>query len=294
MNKVITIPESKDHWLELRKKRINSTEVSCLYNCNPYKTMFELWHEKNSQDSIPIEMSSRMKWGTRLQDVIAYGIAEDNDWKIKPVPEYIYIEELGIGSSFDFIIDDNINFEIKKIDSLIYRKEWTETEPPLHIGFQVQTQMGVAELNRTIIGALISGNETITMEIDFLPDVWKNIKEKVKEFYSLKEAPEPDFERDSEYIRQLYNKANPGKVISANERVSVLADAYISASQQMKEIEKRRDSYRAEILTLIGDAEKVLGESFSISCGVTKETVVPSFVRKSSRGFRLHDKKVKE
>lgn len=62
----------------------------------------------------------------------------------------------------------------------------------------------------------------------------------------------------------------------------------------MKEIEKRRDGYRAEILTLISDAEKVLGEGFSISCGVTNETVVPSFVRKASRGFRLYDKRVKE
>lgn len=294
MKVISVLPESRDHWLRLRHQNLNSTEISCLYDCNPYKTRFELWNEKNLPDPISIEESSRMKWGSRLQDVIAQGIAEDNDWKIRPVPEYLYIPKLGIGSSFDFRIEESINFEIKKIDGLIYRREWSDTEPPLHIAFQVQTQMGVAGLDRTILGCLIGGNETKTMEIDFIQDVWIDIQVKVKEFRALKVAPEPDFERDAEYIRQLYNRVNPGKIISADERVSALADAYISASQQLKEIEKRRDGYRSEILTLINDAEKVLGEGFSISCGVTNETVVPSFVRKASRGFRLYDKRVKE
>ena len=71
------IPEDNKHWLQLRTRDVTSTEVSALFGLNPWMTEFELWHNKKSQAVIEIEDNERMKWGRRLEDPIAQGVAED-------------------------------------------------------------------------------------------------------------------------------------------------------------------------------------------------------------------------
>ena len=47
MTKVKEIPiTNKQDWLENRLLDVTSTEVSCLFNLNPYKSEFELYNEK--------------------------------------------------------------------------------------------------------------------------------------------------------------------------------------------------------------------------------------------------------
>ena len=102
-NKISVVPNDKSHWLKLRHKNVNSTEASCLYGANPYMTEFELYHHKRSEDYVAIEESEPMKWGSRLQDAIAYGVAADQGWKNpRPMKEYIYLNDVRLGSSFDF------------------------------------------------------------------------------------------------------------------------------------------------------------------------------------------------
>ena len=65
-----------------------------------------------------------MKWGTRLQDSIAMGIAQDQGWSIRPMKEYITDTDLRLGASFDFAIGDDGLLEIKNVDSLVFHKQW--------------------------------------------------------------------------------------------------------------------------------------------------------------------------
>ena len=94
------ISNNEQEWLALRLEDITSTEVSALFNLSPYQTEFELWHRKKNKEIVTIEANQRMKWGTRLQDSIARGIAEDNGWNVRRMDEYVRIPELRIGSSF--------------------------------------------------------------------------------------------------------------------------------------------------------------------------------------------------
>ena len=65
----------KEHWLALRSVDVTSTEVSALFGANQYLTKYELWHRKKAGKVVKIEENNFMKWGTRLQDSIAAGIA---------------------------------------------------------------------------------------------------------------------------------------------------------------------------------------------------------------------------
>src|SRR3990167_5628915 len=103
-NKIIIKPTSEADWLSLRTLDITSTEISALFGCSPYSTAFELWHRKKSGVIVQLKENERMFWGTKLQDAIAAGIAEEQGWAIRRMNEYIRNAELRIGSSFDFAI----------------------------------------------------------------------------------------------------------------------------------------------------------------------------------------------
>src|SRR5687768_166765 len=98
-------PKNEQHWRELRSQDITSTEVSALFGVSPYTTLFELWHRKRDRTVVDFESTERMKWGNRLQDAVATGIAEDQKWRIRRMTEYMRDPLLKMGASFDFAIE---------------------------------------------------------------------------------------------------------------------------------------------------------------------------------------------
>ncbi len=50
----------------MRVQDITSSEISALFGLSPYKTAFELYHEKRAGEVMRIEENTRMKWGKRL------------------------------------------------------------------------------------------------------------------------------------------------------------------------------------------------------------------------------------
>lgn len=294
----IVHPKSKEHWLELRTNDVTSTEISSLFNLSPYMTLFELWHRKKNKHIVLIEENERMRWGNRLEDAIARGVAEDEGWIVEPMKSYMRKPELKIGSSFDYFIGTDGILEIKNVDSLAYRDGWStdddgNIEAPPHIELQVQHQLAVSDRKFAYIAALVGGNRVALIKREPDQEIINAIKNKVADFWKSIDCniePNPDFEKDAEIIRQLNNYAEPGKVIDANQRVSYLAGEYLAYCEQIKELENKRDAAKTEMITLIGDAEKIKGEQFTISAGMVAESQI-SFTRKPYRNFRISWKK---
>lgn len=289
-------PKDEQDWLNMRKQDVTSTEVAALFGCNPYVTHFELWHRKREDLAVTFEQNERMKWGNRLQDAIAAGIAEEQDWEIRRMTEYIHDTELRLGASFDFEFKVRASgekgiLEIKNVDGLAFRDGWLvegeNIEAPPHIEIQVQTQIALKGCDRNMIGALIGGNRLvlITREVDFT--VIKEIKNRVRKFWisiMANEPPAPDFARDAAFISKLYGYASPGSVVSVegNNQILSLALQYKEAGAKEKAAKTAKDAAKAEILTMIGTAEKVIGDGFLISAGM----VGPKHVEYDAEGYR--------
>lgn len=287
-NKISVVPNDKSHWLKLRHKNVNSTEASCLYGANPYMTEFELYHHKRSEDYVAIEESEPMKWGSRLQDAIAYGVAADQGWKNpRPMKEYIYLNDVRLGSSFDFEVNDNEILEIKNVSERVYGKSWSEDEAPPHIELQVQVQMLVSGKHKAYICALVGGNSVKIIERKFMPSVGESILKKVTHFWSRTDEPKIDFERDSEFLKTLYQYTDPNKIIEGDDTMLMLAQKYNALSSQISLAENQKKAVQAQIFMLAKDAEKVKHEKFTLSLGQIKESVVSAHVRPARRGFRL-------
>lgn len=303
--------EEKQAWLKERLEVVTSTEIAALFGISPYMTLFELWHKKKAKDISGIQENERMKWGTRLQESIALGIGVDNGWDINPMTEFKKLEEFKIGSSFDYraLVPMGANggeddlvvlLEIKNVDTLAFRDSWLidgeNIEAPPHIELQVQHQLLVSGYKEAYMGALVGGNKVFLIKRKPDEEIFEQIKRKVKEFWKSIEdniEPEPDFNRDSEFIISLFNNATTGRVSKASESVSELANLYKIERDKETKAKEKKEEYKAKMLMEIGDNSKILGEDFTISSGMVKETQIEAYLRKGFRNFKVTFKKDK-
>lgn len=292
------IPKDEKEWLELRTKDITSTEISALFGISPYTTEFELWHRKRDGKVLDFEQNERMLWGTRLQDAIASGIAKDCKWEIRRMNEYLRLTEFRMGSSFDFSIEETEPglLEVKNVDSLQYKYGWdieTENvEAPPHIEIQIQHQLAVSCRQFAYLGALIGGNKVVLLKRE--PDlaIIQAIKDRVTKFWESIDKniePKPDFKADAEFISKLYGYAEPGKVLDlrGDNEFLTLAKRHKELGDAVKACTEERDGLKAQMLMIVGDAEKVVADGFSISAGLVGPTHV-EYDREGYRNFRLN------
>jgi len=299
----------KRSWLTLRSADITSTEISSLFGCCPYLTSYELYWRKKSADIVELDPNERMAWGTRLERSIALGVAEDNGWVVEPMKEYARDEIERLGASFDFrIVADPTGehsgpgmLEIKNVDGLIFRDGWidndTGLEAPPHIELQLQMQLMLTGYRWGVIAALIGGNRVEL--IRRLPDlgIHEAIRSEARKFWAsiaANEPPLPDFARDAAVIARLYGFGDPGSVMDAreNQRVTELCIAYRDAAEAEKLAAEQKDAAKAELLTIIGTAEKVIANGFTISAGTVGPAEI-SYTRKAYRNWRVTPKRAK-
>lgn len=312
MDLEIIHPTDEQHWLECRTKDITSTEVAALFGLSPYITEFELWHRKKQGVVVKFEANERMKWGTALQDAIAAEIAKEKCWTVRRMNEYIRNPEERAGSSFDFSIEHitvdcgdgsaTISegplglLEIKNVDGLQFRDGWIvhedgEIEAPLHIEIQVQHQLMVSGRSFCYIGALVGGNDLKIVYREPNEKIFASIRAKIADFWASIDAnkpPKPNFVQDADFISKLYGYADPGKIMNlkGNDLILAKAQEYKRLGEVEKKAKEDRSAIKAELLTIVGDAEKAEGDGFKISASMVSGGPV-SYVRDGYRDFRI-------
>jgi predicted phage-related endonuclease len=238
-----------------------------------------------------------------LQDAIATQAAKDTGLNIRRMTEYIRNPDIRMGASFDFAIGDDGLMEIKNIDGMIYKTEWSEDEKgiqgPLHIECQVQAQLAVSGRDYCLLTALVGGNRLVQVKRTRDHAVIEAIIQKVKEFWASIESntpPPPDYQADAEFIGKLFGYAEPGSVLNIVEDSTMLSAAqeYKRLGDIEKDAKEKREAIKAELLMKIGTAEKAIGDGFTISAGVQGPTRIEAYDRAGFRSFRINWKKEKK
>ena len=289
-------------WLDARAKDITSTEAAALFGAGIYvKTPYELFHLKAGTFPAPeFEGNDRTRWGNRLEDAIARGIAEDLGLIVEPFKVYMRIPEIRMGSSFDFKITGIIEdfdgdnearrmfaehgvgiMECKNVDGLQFKRSWVDDgetiEAPIHIEFQVQHQLEVADLGWAIIAPLVGGNTPKPVIRVRDRDAGAAIRAKVSDLWNRINAgaePAPDFTKDGDTIALVYRDTDGSSVdLSDNARFAELCRAYKSAGADEKAAADRKKAAKAELLTIVKAAKTALGDGCKVSAG----TRAPSF-----------------
>lgn len=307
LQRQVTEPANEAHWLELREPNLNSTDVAALFGASPYLTAFELWHRKSGNLVSEFKTNERMTWGNRLEAVVAQGIGEDKGWIVEPFKDYMHLPENRVGASFDFIAVDKEGteaiLEIKCVDYFMFKDGWIidgdDIEAPPHIELQVQHQMLVSGLDKAFIGVLIGGNRVVVLERQADPKIHRLILTKAAAFWqSIADGtpPEPDYSVDAATIIALNSNVREGAFIDAtdDEKITTAIQVYQHIASECSAMEKIKDEKKAQLLELIGDAEKVTSGRYTVSAGLVKETpatvITPDMVGTSiggRKGYRM-------
>jgi len=302
--------ESEDQWLQQRTQDITSTEVSALFGLSPYKTEFELYHEKSNGQAVKIPDNTRMKWGRRFEAPIAQGVAEDQGWNIAKINVYMRDAAARIGSSFDYKIESSSDgpglLEIKNVDTLQFRKNWLDDEAPEHIELQIQHQMEVSGIKWCALVAMVGGNDPKVILRNYDSDIGRSIRAKVAAFWETVDsgrAPSADYTRDADLVARLHSRSNAGEILDTTNDVEFerLVLEYQTLSVQIDELDAQRKAHKAQLLERIGAAEKVIGPWGSIAAGQVKASqgrlitaeMVGTYqgARSGYRNFKLNMKK---
>lgn len=279
--------ETEEAWLAARRKDVTSTESAALFGMSPYLTAFELWHQKKGQQALPFVVNDRMRWGNRLEAAIAQGIADERGWQIAPMKSYMRLPDERIGSSFDFVIVNHpsgkpAHLEIKNVDGLAFRQNWLRDdaefpEAPEHIEMQVQHQMMVSGFGLSYIGALVGGNESFVIERQREDAVIAAMRARIAEFWRSVDAnqePSPVMPEDAAAVIRLNQYAEPDKIFDAsgNAEIASLIAEYRAAGNEEKNAAERKKVAQASLFSLIGDAERVLGDGWTMSAAMVADT----------------------
>ena len=309
LTRTTLVPSNEAEWLSFRTQDITSTEAAALFGAGAYiKTPYELYHRKAGTIGDDFVASDRTRWGNRLEDAIARGIAEDLGLIVEPFKVYMRIAEARMGSSFDYRIVGVVDefdgdtearrmfrehghgiLEVKNVDGLQFKRAWLDDgetiEAPVHIECQVQHQLEVADLGWAIIAPLVGGNTPRPIIRVRDRAVGEALRTKAAELWAQIAAgtpPAPDFSKDGKTIAQVYVE-NDGSAVDLSEdpRVGALCRAYKKAAADEAAAKKVKEAKKAELLTIIKAAKSATVPGFKISAGTNK----PSFRAYYREGF---------
>ena len=132
---------------------------------------------------------------------------------------------------------------------MVYRTKWIDDgnghiEAPPHIEMQLQHQLHVANVSWGCIAALVGGNTQKLIVRARNKEVGEMLETKVKEFWERVKsgtAPDIDYLRDSEYMmKNLYNDADAGLIMNADEDTDILIDDYNSINRECVSLEQQK------------------------------------------------------
>lgn len=288
-------------WHALRAENVGASEVAALFGLSPYVSRFTLWHQKAGKVARPEFSSERMEWGNLLEGPIATHIAAKQGWEIRKVKTYLTHEDVpGMGASLDFEILNHPDgpgcFEIKNVDSLVFRNQWLNLEDgslqaPIHIEMQLQHQLSVTGYAWGAIGLLVGGNEAhVLIRKRHAPTIAR-IEAEVASFWeSIRKGEAPSITDIDDLPVIGAMPWNSDTVYSHDPALVKACDAFVAAREAAKLAEKEKDKAKVALIAALAEigADSVILPDFRVTF---KEVKREKYTVKASvsRSLRVAD-----
>jgi predicted phage-related endonuclease len=286
-----------------RASHVGASEVSALFEANPWLTEYELYHQKTGRIAKPdFSGNARIDAGVRLEPVIVDWAREKWAYDAMVYPAQRLDNRRGLGGHPDAAAlcpeRNGIGIlEVKTADWLVAKK-WGD-EPPLHYLLQLTTYMGLSGATWGDVIVLVGGNDLRRYRYEFRPRLYAEIEARVAAFWERvrgNNEPAPDFSKDGDAIAAVYAEAvDEVADLTDNGRAGILAAQFLHAKAERDKAEAVMDASKAELLTLIGNASRAELDGFRITANRTKDTpdreALPGEIIKGRKGYRRFDLK---
>jgi predicted phage-related endonuclease len=264
--------ESKEQWLKLREKDVTASVAAAMpdIDLHSYITPLQLWTEKAGKVPVGATDNPAMRRG-RLIERLAIPLIEEArpDWTVTKSQVYLRDREHRLGGTPDFevLTPSGLrgNVQFKSVEPYLFDRTWKvdgQIVPPTWIGIQTLLETYLAGADFAMIGVcrISYGVDFDLVEVPLTDGLIERLQQAALAFWASIEKdqpPEPNFERDADILRQLYAKTAIGKTIdlTGNNRIGALASLDEEWAVTEKNAKKQRESIKAEVLHLLGDAE---------------------------------------
>lgn len=262
------IQADRQAWLTKRQSYIGASEVAAVLGQDPYKSTYQLWAEKCGLAE-PDDLSGNefVKWGTRLEQVIAEGYADETGREVDRHDQtqfLTYESSYPVGATPDFWqrregCDDDGILEVKAPGARM-ASEW-DGDAPLHYQIQLQCQLLVTGCTWGTVAALID-RQLVWFDYERNVSFCVAMLAKVREFWELVQSQTPPPVDGSPSVAKVLYKLHPndnGATVDLPP-ISTLWDRQIRrAKDHIKRCQAIINLRENQIKEVIGDA--TFGES---------------------------------
>ena len=271
-----------EEWLQQRLKGIGGSDASVVLGINPWKSRLQLWHEKVSKKIDPESADALIfQIGHALEPIVANKYAKITGRKLEVRPQRVHPEYPFILGNIDReIIGDERGPGILEIKTKGAYVNWHGDEIPPYYMSQVQHYLGVYGYQWAGFAVLDLGTRKVT-HFDIERDDKQIVKiiDEEKKFWKLVEArvpPEVDNSKVcGDFLREYYNQSECVTIdLIGNNEATKWAMMLRDIRKQEKLLDTQEVECKNHLMSLVGSAEKALGNNFKISWKSPKDKAV--------------------
>lgn len=266
---VSTLNLSKEDWLRYRKCGITGTDAGAILGVNPYRSAFQVYHDKIS-DTIEDIDNEAMRQGRDLEDYVAQRFSEETGLKARRANAIYQSEEHPLLlADFDrLIVGQKAGLECKTVSPFSADK-WANGKIPAHYLAQVDHYLVVSGFDCWYVAALILGKELIIHKIVTDKQVLADLIDKEELFWTRYVVPQippaPNgSEGDTQQINQLYEVDNRDKNADLTSLRGLL-DKRQELSSQIEQLEKEKTAIEQQVKLEMQDAAYGTAPGYKVS-----------------------------
>ena len=260
---------SKEDWLRYRKCGITGTDAGAILGLNPYRSAFQVYHDKIS-DTIENIDNEAMRQGRDLEDYVAQRFSEETGFKVRRANAIYQSEEHPLLlADFDrLIVGQKAGLECKTVSPFSADK-WADGKIPAHYLAQVDHYLAVSGFDCWYVAALIFGKELVIHKITTDPEILDNLIAKEEHFWKYNVMPEippapTGSEGDTQQINKMYADADKDKTADLNP-VRSLLDKRQKLSDQIEQLEQEKTAIEQQVKLQMQDAAYGTAPGYKVS-----------------------------
>lgn len=280
---IIPFTHDSPEWHALRAKNIGASEVAALFGMQPAYALdhFSLHHVKAGNAPPPTVDGPRVKWGLRLEAVVADAVAEEHGVSISKGGYAMADDCPGMGASLDFIVQSDVSgefdghglLETKNTDWLVHKRTWIDGEPPYHVLLQLQQQLGCTGYTWGMVAALVGGNDLRIYRYAARPKLIADIKTRITKFWDNVRTGRPPEVSGSESSGAILRALFPDPIddvvdlSSSNEWPEAVA-AFVAAGTANRSAKDAYDEAKNRVVALLGNHKRGFGGGWSVNTSI--------------------------
>lgn len=247
---------------------IGASEIPGIVKISPWLTPWIVYARKMGLLD-PEPETPEMKWGTRLQTVIAQAFADETGLEVEWSDRRIYSRDLPWQSATPdaFIVTGRRRILEVKTAGVFAAGEWSRDVSdargvPDYYNAQVQWQLDVTGLESACIAVLIGGSDFRIYWIEGDPVIQDYLREEGETFWFKHivtgvAPPMGDTEAVREYLKRRWPR-NTEKLRPATVHEASLLDQYTAARGIADVADAAKNEIENELKNAIGDSEGLL------------------------------------